>query len=145
MSYRVFPATKNLKRYWDTFGRLPNVILPRTFNEKIQRRILFDRNPRLAVFSDKLLARGYVSSRLGDGRCLTKVYAVISSPSEIEGLDLPDRFVMKPNHASGLIKVVKDRRALPSGELERSAAEWLGTNYYDTGVGVQENPPASVV
>jgi hypothetical protein len=131
VSYRVFPATKNLKRYWDTFGRLPNVILPKTFNEKIQRRILFDRNPRLAVFSDKLLVRGYVSSRLGDGGFLAKVYAVVSSPSEIGSLDLPDKFVMKPNHASGLIKIVRDRKMLTPGELEKLATEWLGTNYYD--------------
>jgi len=130
-SYRVFPSTMNLKRYWDTFGRLPNVIRPKTFNERIQHRILFDRNPRLAVFSDKLRVRTYARSILGEGDFLTKLYAVVSSPAEISGLNLPSKFVMKPNHASGLIKIVQDYSGIPAGELQKLAGEWLGLNYYD--------------
>jgi hypothetical protein len=43
LCYNVFPPSRNLKRYWNTFGRMPNVIRPRTFNERIQRKILSDR------------------------------------------------------------------------------------------------------
>jgi hypothetical protein len=129
--YKVFPASKNLKRYRDTFGRLPNVVRPRTFNERIQRKILFDRNPRMALFADKLRVREYVKSRLGDDRFLTKLYAVVTSAAEIGQLSLPARFVMKPNHASGMVKIVTDPTRILPGELESLAAEWLRINYYD--------------
>lgn len=129
--YRVFPASKNIKRYWDTFGRLPNVIRPRTFNERIQRKILFDRNPRMALFADKLRVREYVRSTLGDDQCLTRLYAVVKSAAEMGQLSLPAKFVMKPNHASGMVKIVTDSTRILPGELEGLAAEWLRINYYD--------------
>jgi hypothetical protein len=129
--YKIFPALKNIKRYTDTFGRMPNIIRPRTFNERIQRRILFDRNPRLKTFADKPLVRKYLRSRLAGGNYLTELYAVVYSPAEIGRLRLPSRFVMKPNHASGMTKIVMDSsKALP-GELEELAAGWLSVNYYD--------------
>jgi hypothetical protein len=129
--YKVFPASKNIKRYRDTFGRLPNVIRPKTFNERIQRRILFDRNPRLALFADKLRVREYVRSILGDDQCLTKLYAVVTSAAEIGQLSLPAKYVMKPNHASGMVKIVTDSTRILPGELEALAVEWLRINYYD--------------
>jgi len=130
--YKVFPASKNIKRYRDTFGRLPNVIRPRTFNERIQRKILFDRNPRLALFADKLRVREYVRSILGDDQCLTKLYAVVTSAAEIGQLRLPAKFVMKPNHLSGMVKIVTDSTTVLLRELDGLAAEWLRMNYYDT-------------
>jgi TupA-like ATPgrasp len=120
-----------VRRYRDTFGHAPNVIWPRTFNEKIQRRILFDRNPRLAEFSDKLRARAFVRSRMGDDELLPQLYAVVESPAEIRQLHLPARFVMKANHASGWLKIVDDASAVPPGELESLASTWLGRNFYD--------------
>jgi len=114
----------------DTFGHFPNLIAPRTLNEKIERKILFDRNPKMAIFADKLRAREYVMSRLGDDQCLTKLYAVVTSPSDIGRLTLPQKFAMKPNHASGYVKIVMDSSKIPPGELEGLAARWLAIDYY---------------
>jgi hypothetical protein len=129
--FRVFPPSKNIRRYYRTFGRLPNVIRPKTFNERIQCKILFDRNPRLTMFADKLRVREYVKSRLGDDQYLTKLYAVVKSSEEISGLSLPAKFVMKPNHASQLVKIVTDSTRVLPGELEGLATKWLQLNYYD--------------
>jgi len=128
--YRVFPASKNIKRYVDTLGRFPNLLTPRTFNERIERKILFDRNPMMAIFADKLRAREYVKSRLGDDQYLTKLYAAVASPANIGRLTLPQKFVMKPNHASGFVKIVGDSSKIQPGELEGLAAEWLAVDYY---------------
>ena len=127
----VFPESRNLIRYRSTFGRFPNVINPKTYNEKIQRRIFFDRNPRLTLFSDKYLVRDYVRSRLSDDRCLTNLYGVISAAEEVRQLDLPRKFVMKPSHASGQIRLVRDSSSISLGELESLARQWLRLNYFD--------------
>ena len=131
VGFRVFPPSRNLWRYYGTFGQLPNLLVPRRLTEKLQRKILFDRNPRLPIFADKLRARGFVRATLGDGRCLSKLYAVVESPEEIRRLTLPTKFVMKPNHASGMIKVVGDPSDVSPGELEGLASKWLKVNYYD--------------
>jgi hypothetical protein len=106
--FKFFPASKCIKTYKHVFGRLPNVIKPKTFNEKILRKMLFDRNPRLTLFADKFLVRDFVKSRLGDDKYLTELYGVVDSPAKIRDLNLPDRFVMKPNHLCNTIKIVRD-------------------------------------
>lgn len=122
----------NIKRYREIFGKMPNVIRPKTFNEKMQRRILFDRNPRLVVFSDKLQARGFVQSRMGNDELLPTLYAIVDSPAEISHLNLPLKFVMKSNHGSGMVEIFKDSSAIPPGELEALASEWLRRNFFDS-------------
>jgi len=129
--YRVFPPSRNLARYQQDFGKYPNVIRPKTINEKVQRKILFDRNPRLALFSDKLAVRRYVRSRLGDDSCLPKLYGVVESGAGIRELRLPSKFVMKPTHLSGSVKFVQDISTVPPGELEALARDWLKTNFFD--------------
>ncbi|MGD0638075.1 MAG: ATP-grasp fold amidoligase family protein [Nitrososphaerales archaeon] len=130
--YKAFPESKNIERYRYFTGRTPNLISPRTLTERVLRKMLFDRDPRLTVTSDKLLARDFVRTRLGDDQSLTRLYGVVRSPAEMKDLSLPDRFVMKPSHASGMVKIVADSASLPKGELEKLAASWLRLNYFDS-------------
>jgi len=129
--FRVFPPSRNVWRYYGTFGRFPNILFPRRLTEKIQRRILFDRNPKMPIFADKLRARGYVRATLGTGQYLSKLYAVVESSEEIRRLSLPTKFAMKPNHASGMVKIVRDSSTTSPEELASLASEWLKVNYYD--------------
>jgi hypothetical protein len=107
-------------------------VRPKRFTEKVIRRILFDRNPNLTLFADKLLVRGFVRARLGDSRFLTKLYGVATSRAEVSQLSLPSKFVMKPNHASHLVKIVSDSTCVSPGELETLAEKWLSVNYFDS-------------
>ena len=116
--------------YLRKFGRLPNIIFPKTFNEKIITRILFDRDPRLVVCTDKYLARAYITEKLQNESCLPLLYAVIDRPEDIYKLKLPDSFVMKPNNSSGQIVFVRDQRTIIFGDLEQQVQEWLSDNYY---------------
>jgi hypothetical protein len=45
---------KSWRLYRYHFGRLPNVIVPKTFNEKLQARKLIDRRPIFALWADKV-------------------------------------------------------------------------------------------
>lgn len=128
---RIFPKSFWLINAYNwTFGRMPNLINPKTINEKILRKILFDRNRKLTLVTDKFLVRDFVRSRLGTDKYLTKLHGVIHSAGEIRGLILPNQFVMKPNHLSGAIKIVKDFKNSAISELEKLAEIWLARNFY---------------
>jgi len=111
-------------------GEYPRLMRPRTFNERVLRRKVFDRRPLLAQFADKYAVRQYVARRL---TCdiLPKLYCVTDNPAAIPFAHLPDRFVVKPTHGSGWVRVVLDKAALDIQELLNTCDTWLATNYYD--------------
>jgi hypothetical protein len=128
-SWRSFPRAMLLARYMYRFRQVPNLMRPRTFTEHVLVRMLFDRDPRLALFADKLTARAYAKARLGGEENLPTLYAVVDTAAEIRTLALPDRFVMKPNHMSGAFKIVRDARSVQRAELETLADSWLNRSY----------------
>ena len=125
--WRSFPRGMLLTRYIRRFRQLPNLRHPRTFKEHLLVKMLFDRDPRLTLFADKLTAREYVNVKLNGEQTLTTLYGVVDTPFEIQGLALPDRFVMKPNHLSGAFKIVRDASSVKSDELATLARSWLNT------------------
>src|SRR5262249_44431540 len=73
--------------YYRTFGRIPNLIRPRTFNEKVLYKSLFDRRPLIGLFADKYQVRDYVRKKLGSERHLIKLYGAYEDPAEIREKD----------------------------------------------------------
>ncbi|WP_431690002.1 hypothetical protein [Helicobacter himalayensis] len=53
-----------LRRHQNIFGYTPDFKNPKTFNEKIIHRMLFDRNPIYTALADKLKARIYIATKL---------------------------------------------------------------------------------
>jgi hypothetical protein len=127
--WRAFPRAMLLTRYIHRFRQVPNLWRPRGFTEHLLVRMLFDRDPRLALFADKLTARAYAKARLGGEENLTTLYAVVDTAVEIRRLALPERFVMKPNHMSGAFRIVSDATSVQRSELEALAASWLNRRY----------------
>jgi hypothetical protein len=114
-----------VQRYIRRWRRLPDVRQPRTFNEHLLVKMLFDRDPRLTLFADKFAVREYVKAKLGGDEHLTNLYAAIDTPSQIRELQLPGKFIMKPNHLSGAFRIVQDASTIDRRELERLAESWL--------------------
>src|SRR5215831_18132182 len=81
-------------RYW------PHLKFPRTFEEKINGRMLFDRNPLWTVLSDKYETRQYVADR-GGADYLVPLLWIGENPDDIPFDQLPRQFVLKTNHGSG--------------------------------------------
>lgn len=73
---------------------------PRTFNEKLMYKMLYDRRPILTRIADKVAVRDIVASRIGE-RYLTTVYQVCDDPARVRWSSLPREFVAKVTHASG--------------------------------------------
>jgi hypothetical protein len=113
-------------------GVFPNLIRPATFTEKIAHRMIFDRRPLLTQFTDKAAARNYVASR-GLKEILTEVYCLTKDPETIPFDNLPGKFVVKPTHGSGWVKIVLNKTSLNRRGLIETCKGWLTQNYYRKG------------
>jgi hypothetical protein len=67
--------------------------------------MLRDHRPLLVTFADKAAVRDYVASRAG-AQYLPHVYAVVDDPRDLAELSLPEQYVVKPTHGSGVALVV---------------------------------------
>ena len=125
-------AARIARRYYRTYGRLPNLLAPKSYSEKIQHRKLFDRRPLLAETSDKFAMRAYAARILGEDLA-PAIYYRTTDPSSIPFATLPKRFVVKATHGSGWQRIVTDRDALDTVALIESCERWLRTDYSHTG------------
>jgi TupA-like ATPgrasp len=96
-----------------------------TFNDKIMYRRLRVRDPRFAVFGDKLRTQDYVTERLGEG-CVPNVLRVAEQAEAFS--DLVGPFVLKANHGSGWVIIVDTPRVLTPGERIQ-AQSWIAADY----------------
>ncbi|HEX4229961.1 MAG TPA: ATP-grasp fold amidoligase family protein [Bryobacteraceae bacterium] len=113
-------------------GRFPRLRHPQTFSEKVTHRKLFDRRPLLTQCVDKYAVRDFVASRLGPD-VLPKLYCVTNNPAEIPFGDLPDKFVVKPTHGSGWVRIVTDKSQMDTVELIQTCTAWLSESFYEIG------------
>jgi len=99
------------RHYWHQLHDFPDLINCRDFNDKIQWLKLFDQSPEIVRCSDKILVRDYVRERVGE-EYLVKLYQVHNHFSEIDFDNLPQSFVIKTNHDSGTVILVRDKSQL---------------------------------
>jgi hypothetical protein len=114
--------------YRKTFGRAPDLAHPAGFNEKILVKILGDRRPYLTLFSDKLRVREHVR-RAAPWLALPQLYWHSPDADALDLERLPLAFMLKPNHGSGWLRAVHDRRSVAREELVRLARRWLASDF----------------
>jgi len=110
-------------------GRYPNLLRPATFNEKILQRNLRP-DPRYIDLADKLKVRDYIAAKIGE----QYLVPLLAAPDELtrEVFDsLPDAFVMKANHGSNFVEVVRDKSKTSFERLRMLAEQWLATDFYN--------------
>lgn len=111
-------------------GRLRNHTNPRTFHELLIKKKVndWDRVKELGPLADKYAVREHVREVVG-GEYLVPLLETFNSAQEIDLTKLPDSFVLKGTHGSGMNAIVKDKRLLSEAELRREAQAWLVTDY----------------
>ena len=100
--------------------RWGNFAAPRTFSEKVNWRMLYDRRPELAWTCDKLAMKERAAS------CGIRVPATWWSGTDIEDLasiELRGEWVLKPNHRSGVVLFGMDSANVQ--RLRQETAGWL--------------------
>jgi hypothetical protein len=109
-------------------GRFPNLKRPLTFNEQILRRCLHP-DPRYVDLSDKLAVRDFIAKKIGP-KYLIPLIAEPETFTRSVFDQLPSQFVMKANHGSGFVKVVRDKKDTTFEELAALAETWRTTDFY---------------
>ena len=125
---------------------------PRTFNEKLLYKMVWDRRQILVTYADKVAAADYVARRIGPGYTPER-YVVTDDLGSIERSRLPPNFVVKNTHLSGGVVVVFDgadpaerlpapedvyaRRAIRPENLDwdhlvELSEAWLATTFVNT-------------
>jgi hypothetical protein len=119
-----------LQQYFEKTGKHLNVTRPETFSEKLYCRMISlnrDKHPRITQYADKYAVRAYVAGKIGDEH-LVKLLWHGEDPQAIPFDSLPTEYVIKPNHGSGQVIVVKGR--VDRSDIAKTVSTWLKTNYY---------------
>ncbi|MBQ3829831.1 MAG: hypothetical protein II813_02770 [Spirochaetales bacterium] len=111
-------------------GRQLDIERPKTFNEKIQWLKLHDHNPKYHVMADKIASKEYVASIIGE-KHIIKTLGVWDHFDDIDFKGLPDRFVLKCNHNSGALFIVKDIRSFDAASARNLVEDSLRHDYYE--------------
>ena len=101
---------------------------PKTFNEKIQFRKLYDKNPLYSICADKYRVREYVKNKIGE-EYLIPLYLVTDKLTEEQWDKLPNSFVAKANHNSGPVQIVKDKTKVNKKEIIKELNNQLKLDY----------------
>lgn len=114
--------------FWMRLGYWPNLMVPRTFNEKISYRKLHEvpfSHPELV---DKLAVRKFVAARVG-AKHLTRVLRVFDDPRSLRLRDLPTSFALKCNTGSGMNLLVRDASRVSERSLIDACSRWVSRPY----------------
>jgi hypothetical protein len=118
-------------RFYKKVGYQLNLKNPKSFNEKIVWKKIYDRNPLLPITADKYKVRSYITKVLGEEKAeeiLIPLLYVTDQPETIPFERLPSSFMVKPNHASGL-KIMVENGHYNKEEMIKTCKRWLKTPY----------------
>lgn len=129
--YDGMPDRDYLERKFEALMGTPlHLDAPQTFNEKLQWLKLYDRKPEYTMMVDKYRVREYIAQKIG-AEYLIPLLGVWDSPDEIDFAALPEQFVLKCNHNSGLgMCICKDKSTLDLRKVRRELRKGLRQDYY---------------
>ena len=129
--YKKMPDDVFLKRkYKAIMDRELNLENPVTFNEKLQWLKLYNRKPEYTMMVDKYKVREYIANKIGE-EYLIPLIGAWDDPDEIDFDELPNQFVLKCNHNSGLgMCICKDKSKLDIGKVKSELKKGLAEDFY---------------
>lgn len=111
-------------------GKKLNLKDPKTFSEKLQWLKLYNRKPEYTIMVDKVKAKEYVASIIGE-KYIIPTLGVWSDPDMINFDELPEQFVLKVNHNSGTgMYICKDKKKMNVEEVKKELKIGLKEDYY---------------
>lgn len=117
------PSRTALFMYYN--HKFPSLKNPKTFNEKINWRILKDRRPILAWTCDKLAMKDFVAKSAAARDLGVRIPETLwtgTELSELSSVELPAHWILKPNHRSGQVHFGHGQPDITA--LDRIAQGW---------------------
>lgn len=118
--------------YYDTFKKHINWKNPKDLNEKINW-LAFNTDTSLwSLCADKYRIREYIKEKKCD-ELLVKLYGKYDSAKDIDFDNLPEKFVLKPNHGYGNVIIVKDKSQINKEDIIKQLQGAIDTPWgYET-------------
>lgn len=101
---------------------------PVTFNEKLQWLKLHDRHDWYSLLVDKLRVKEFVAATAGR-EYVTPTLAEWDRAEDIDFDALPDQFVLKCNHGSGLVVICRSKSSLDRQETVAALSRQLAQDF----------------
>lgn len=121
------------KSYLANMKKNLDIINPKTFNEKLQWLKLYDHRPEYTMMVDKYLVKEYVAGLIGEEHIIPTI-GVWDDVNQINFERLPEQFVLKCNHNSGLgMYICNDKCKMNIEKVMKQLKEGLKQDYYLTG------------
>ena len=127
--HRLPLGLKRAVLFREAHGRWPRRRRPRTFTDKIDWRVVHDRRPLIGQLGDKLAMREHAARVCPDVRIPRMLWSG-THVGALADVDLPGRWVLKPNHGTMRVHLGCGRPDLPA--LRRTTAGWLDEPLYRT-------------
>lgn len=105
-------------------GYEPNLLEPRTFNEKIQWLKLFYHDPLIEVCTDKISVKDHAARIIGAEHCVPTI-AVLNHPDELAATHLARPCALKLANGSGKNLFVRDPADADPDAIRRAIAPWF--------------------
>lgn len=100
----------------------------KTYTEKMQWIKLYDATPLKSRLADKLLVRSRVMEKIGE-QYLIPLLGVWDSFDDIDFNALPDQFVLKCNHGSGMNIAVRNKHSFDKQRARERINAWLAQDF----------------
>ncbi|EKS6394321.1 glycosyltransferase [Enterobacter hormaechei] len=114
-------------RYYYHHKRIPNLLRPKLFNEKVALRMLKPKKI-YSVMADKIAVREYVKERIGE-KYLIPMLWTSENLTRVDWDSLPNSFVLKANHASGTNLIVHSKNTHNFDSVQQLTNSWLSTDF----------------
>lgn len=101
---------------------------PKTIQDKINWMKLYDSTPLKTKCADKILVHDYCKEKIGEDLCIPILFTY-NKIEDIEWDKLPNQFVMKCNHGSGMNIIVKDKKTMNKVDIKNKLARFMKDDF----------------
>jgi len=101
---------------------------PVTIQEKLRYLNIMDVNPLKWICADKLLVKKWSKDVLGEDICVPTL-GEWDDVNDIDFGQLPNEFIIKCNHGSGMNIIVRDKESADIGRIKGMLNHWMNTDY----------------
>lgn len=127
---KFYSDEKFLKKLFKLYmGYELNLDNPQTFSEKLQWLKLYNRKPEYTQMVDKVGAKEYVASIIGE-EYIIPTLGVWNRVEDIDWDTLPNQFVLKCTHDSGGLVICSDKSKVDIDAAKRKLKWGLKRNFY---------------
>ena len=117
------------RKHQQEFHRVPDFENPQSLNEKINNRMIFERDPFFTMLADKIAVREYVKTKIGDDY-LVPLLGCFERAELIDLNELPEQFVLKCSHDSGSAIICKNKHQFDERAAKKKLNAHLNKNMY---------------